>query len=159
MGHSTEISYVNKINTIIPVKLIFLSVKSGGTIHSYISKPTNTYAGCTGKSGLATTAPPTYMRACSRQLRAGEAFSRAITSAEHWRCSSARSKSATMLKINERNGLLELKKNRIPFAHVDNLGTLAVNIKRLWLTRQLEHHAVKGCSHLRRGNGYALRVR
>jgi hypothetical protein len=52
-------------------------------MYRYISKPTKTYAGCTGKSGLVTTAPPTYMRACSRELRAGEAFSRAITSAEH----------------------------------------------------------------------------
>ena len=44
-----------------------------------------------------TTVPPTYINEWRMSPKAGEALSRAMTSAEHWKHSSARSRRATTL--------------------------------------------------------------
>ena len=53
---------------------------------------------------------------------------------------------------------LQEPKTHAPFAHVDKLCTLAVNIEGLEPTRQLKHYAIKGCSHPRGGDRDTLRV-
>lgn len=44
-----------------------------------------------------TTVPPTYMNEWRMSPKAGEVLSRAMTSEEHWKHSSARSRRATIL--------------------------------------------------------------
>jgi len=62
--------------------------------------PTRIQAGSHGNGGSETIVPPRYMKECKRSPRAGEDLSRAMTNDSHSRCSSAKSRIATMLSLN-----------------------------------------------------------
>jgi hypothetical protein len=68
----------------------------------YNSRPTRTNAGSTSNGGLVTTVPPTYISAWRSPPSAGEDRSSVMTRAVHSSCSSARSRSATILDAHQR---------------------------------------------------------
>lgn len=124
------------------------SLDHGTSSPTQISNPTRIYAGLTWKGGLVTTLPPTYMSECKRSFRSVNDLSRAITSAEHCRCSSASSKRATILHDFNVSQTPVQRYKFLPFAKADGWGIFTIDVEGLRLSGQFEDDSVESSPHV-----------